>query len=69
MMKPENAGNYQLLVTNKLGEAIGEAKVEVEKRPVKPEFIKKLSPQTVVEGFPVKLEVKADGFPTPKITW
>ncbi|CAH1180870.1 unnamed protein product [Phyllotreta striolata] len=69
IMKPENAGNYQLVLTNKLGEATGDAKIEVEKKPVKPEFIKRLSPQTVVEGFPVKLEVKAEGFPTPKITW
>uniref|UniRef100_A0A6P7FRC9 Obscurin isoform X8 n=1 Tax=Diabrotica virgifera virgifera TaxID=50390 RepID=A0A6P7FRC9_DIAVI len=69
VMKPETAGNYKLLVTNKLGEAIGEAKVEVEKKPIKPEFIQRLFPQTVVEGFPVKLEVKAEGFPAPKISW
>ncbi|KAL3285163.1 hypothetical protein HHI36_019282 [Cryptolaemus montrouzieri] len=67
--KPDNAGNYQLVVTNKLGEAIGNAKVTVERKPAKPEFIVKLSPQTVVEGFPVKFEVKADGYPAPKISW
>ncbi|XP_023017381.2 obscurin isoform X4 [Leptinotarsa decemlineata] len=69
MMKPESAGNYQVQVTNKLGEATGDAKVGVEKRPTKPEFIQRLQPQTVVEGFPVKFEVKAEGFPAPKITW
>ncbi|KAG5881050.1 hypothetical protein JTB14_033964 [Gonioctena quinquepunctata] len=69
LMKPEAAGNYQLLVTNKLGEATGDAKVKVEKIPTKPEFIQRLQPQTVVEGFPVKFEVKAEGFPAPKITW
>lgn len=69
IMKPENAGNYQLIVSNKLGEATGAAKVEVEKKPTKPDFVQRLAPQTVVEGFPVKLEVKAEGFPAPKITW
>ncbi|XP_018567720.1 obscurin isoform X4 [Anoplophora glabripennis] len=69
IMKPDNAGNYQLIVSNKLGEAVGEAKVEVERKPTKPDFIQRLAPQTVVEGFPVKLEVKAEGFPAPKITW
>nr|CAH7742463.1 unnamed protein product [Callosobruchus chinensis] len=68
-MRPEMAGNYQILVSNKLGEAMSEAKVGVDKRPTKPEFIKKLQPQTVVEGFPVKFEVKAEGFPKPTITW
>ncbi|KAJ8919920.1 hypothetical protein NQ315_006449 [Exocentrus adspersus] len=69
VMKPDNIGNYQLVVVNKLGEAMGDAKVEIERKPIKPEFIKRLAPQTVVEGYPVKLEVKAEGFPAPKITW
>lgn len=67
--KPENAGTYQVLVSNRLGEASIEGKVTVEKRPVKPEFTKRLQSQTVVEGFPVKFEVKADGFPEPRISW
>lgn len=68
-MRPENAGKYQVIVSNKLGDCTGDAKVEVEKKPTKPEFITRLFPQTVVEGFPVKFEVKATGFPAPKITW
>ncbi|XP_044758879.1 obscurin isoform X8 [Coccinella septempunctata] len=67
--KPENAGTYQVLVSNRLGESAVEGKVTVERRPVKPEFSKRLQPQTVVEGFPVKFEVKADGYPEPKISW
>lgn len=68
-MKPENVGNYELVVSNKLGDATGEAKVEADNKPSKPEFIMKLKPQNVVEGFPVRFEVKAEGFPAPKITW
>ncbi|XP_060519331.1 obscurin isoform X9 [Cylas formicarius] len=68
-MKPENAGKYELKISNKLGEAAGDAVITTERKPVKPEFSKKLSPQTVVEGFPVKLEAKADGFPKPSIAW
>ncbi|KAK9877930.1 hypothetical protein WA026_020153 [Henosepilachna vigintioctopunctata] len=67
--KPENSGNYQLLVSNRLGESTAEAEVVVEKKPIKPEFIVKLASQTAVEGFPVKFEVKADGYPAPKISW
>lgn len=68
-MKPDIAGNYQLIVTNKLGETSSEAKVDIEKRPQKPTFTKPLMPQTVVEGYPAKFEVKADGVPQPKIMW
>lgn len=68
-VKPENAGNYQLVVSNKLGDLTGDAKVEITKKPVKPEFVLKLHPLKVVEGFPVKFEVKAIGYPEPKITW
>jgi hypothetical protein len=67
--RPENAGKYELVVSNKYGDAMGEANVEVEKKPTKPEFLTRLFPQTVVEGFPVKFEVKAVGHPPPKITW
>lgn len=68
-VKPENAGKYELVVSNKVGDATADAKIHVEKKPTKPEFITRLEPQTVVEGFPVKLEVKAEGFPAPNITW
>lgn len=67
--RPENAGKYEIIVSNKLGDAMSEASIEVEKKPIKPEFITRLTPQSVVEGFPVKFEVKAVGYPAPKITW
>lgn len=69
IMKPENAGVYTLEVSNKLGDITGEAKVEIEKKPTKPEFTGFLVPLTVVEGFPIKMEVKAKGFPAPQIAW
>lgn len=68
-VRPENAGNYTLQAVNRLGENENDAKVEIEKKPVKPEFIVKLQPLTVVERFPAKFEVKVKGFPAPKITW
>ncbi|XP_050295068.1 obscurin-like isoform X13 [Anthonomus grandis grandis] len=69
IMKPENAGKYELKVTNKLGEAVGDALITTERKPTRPQFLQSLFPQTVVEGFPVKMEVKAEGYPAPTITW
>lgn len=68
-IKPENAGTYSLLASNRLGESENNAKIEVEKKPAKPEFILKMEPMTVVEGFPVKFEVQAKGNPPPKVMW
>lgn len=49
---------YSVEVSNKLGEANGEAKVEVEPKEKKPIFISELHDTEVVEGFPVKFEIK-----------
>uniref|UniRef100_A0A0A9VUL5 Muscle M-line assembly protein unc-89 n=1 Tax=Lygus hesperus TaxID=30085 RepID=A0A0A9VUL5_LYGHE len=65
----ENAGNYSLTVTNRLGEATSVADVEVILKDRRPEFQGYLSPTTVVEGFPVKLTVKVGGNPPPELTW
>ncbi|XP_025269387.1 obscurin isoform X6 [Camponotus floridanus] len=67
--RPEDAGIYSLTVSNVLGEITGTAKVEVEEREKRPEFVASLQPQTVVEGFPVKLEVKTTGKPAPELKW
>ncbi|KAB0792164.1 hypothetical protein PPYR_14123 [Photinus pyralis] len=68
-VKPESAGTYTLLASNRLGESENHAQVEIEKKVAKPEFIVRMEPMTVVEGFPAKFEVKAVGFPPPSITW
>lgn len=68
-LKPENVGIYQLVASNKLGEISNDAKVEIEKKPIKPEFVLKMEPLKVVEGFPARFEVKAIGYPEPEIAW
>ena len=68
-VRPENSGIYTLAVSNKLGEVTADAHVETERRPAKPDFVTRLFPQSVVEGFPARFEVKATGYPAPKITW
>ncbi|XP_011689399.1 PREDICTED: muscle M-line assembly protein unc-89 isoform X3 [Wasmannia auropunctata] len=68
-VRPEDAGTYSVIVSNALGEITGTAKVEVEEREKRPEFVASLQPQTVVEGFPVKMEVKTVGKPTPELKW
>ncbi|KAL0112245.1 hypothetical protein PUN28_011952 [Cardiocondyla obscurior] len=68
-VRPEDAGTYSVTVSNALGEITGAAKVEVEEREKRPEFVASLQPQTVVEGFPVKMEVKTIGKPAPELKW
>ncbi|XP_026492682.2 obscurin isoform X6 [Vanessa tameamea] len=67
--RPEDAGVYSLVVTNRLGEVASKAKVEVGQKERKPAFIAELQPAKVIEGFPVKLEVKVIGHPPPTIKW
>lgn len=50
-------------------QAGSKAKVEVTQKERKPAFIAELQPTKVIEGFPVKLEVKILGHPQPKIKW
>lgn len=52
-----------------MGDVRGQAKVEVEPREKRPVFISDLQDAQVVEGFPVKFEVKVIGHPTPKLKW
>ncbi|XP_045774450.1 obscurin isoform X4 [Maniola jurtina] len=67
--RPEDAGSYSLTVTNKLGDVASKANVEIGQKERKPAFIAELHPTKVIEGFPVKLEVKVLGHPQPTIKW
>lgn len=51
---------YSVEVSNKLGDASGQAKVEIEPREKRPCFISDLHDTEVVEGFPVKFEIKGN---------
>ncbi|XP_076666422.1 obscurin isoform X4 [Andrena cerasifolii] len=68
-VRPEDAGTYSLVVSNSLGETTGTAKVEVEEKEKRPEFVATLQPLNVVEGFPVKMVVKVLGKPPPQLQW
>uniref|UniRef100_A0A1B6FN80 Obscurin n=1 Tax=Cuerna arida TaxID=1464854 RepID=A0A1B6FN80_9HEMI len=68
-VKPEDAGSYELTVSNRLGDINTKAKVEVGQKEKKPTFLAQLQPVSVVEGFPAKMEVKVSGHPPPKISW
>ncbi|XP_045498877.1 obscurin isoform X7 [Colias croceus] len=67
--RPEDAGQYSLTLSNKLGDADSKATVEVGQKERKPAFIAELMPAKVIEGFPVKMEVKVLGHPPPIIKW
>ncbi|KAK2576391.1 hypothetical protein KPH14_005736 [Odynerus spinipes] len=68
-VRPEDAGTYSVVVTNKLGDITGEARVLVEDKEKRPEFVGSLQPLTVVENLPAKLEVKVLGKPIPELQW
>ncbi|XP_016767640.1 obscurin isoform X7 [Apis mellifera] len=67
--RPEDAGTYSMTVSNSLGETTGTAKVEIEEKERRPEFVVNLQPLSVMEGFPAKMEVKVLGKPTPRLQW
>lgn len=52
-----------------MGEVQGTAKVEIEPREKKPAFVADLQDSQVVEGFPVRFDVKVIGHPPPKLKW
>ncbi|KAL1110551.1 hypothetical protein AAG570_008079, partial [Ranatra chinensis] len=68
-VSPEHKGLYTLIAANKLGEATSDAMVEIKLKDRRPEFLAHLSPTTVVEGFPVKFNVKVVATPIPELIW
>lgn len=67
--RPEDAGVYSLSVANKLGDISSKAQVEIQQKEKKPAFLAELQPSKVIEGFPIKMEVKVLGHPPPNIKW
>lgn len=58
-----------MAIINRLGELNGLAKITVEPKEKRPAFVADLQDTQVVEGFPIKLEVKLIGYPTPELKW
>lgn len=67
--KLEDAGTYSVAIVNRLGELAGTAIVQVEPKEKRPAFVADLQDTQVVEGFPIKLEVKLIGHPPPTVRW
>lgn len=67
--RPEDAGLYTCTVVNKLGEVEGKARVDVQPREKKPQFVAELQDGSAIEGFPVRMEVKVNGQPNPTVKW
>lgn len=66
---PEDGGNYTVDVVNNLGEASGNADVEIQEKDKKPVFSAELQRTSVVEGFPAKMEIRCNGNPKPTLKW
>lgn len=65
----EDAGAYEVIVSNDLGKATALIEVNVTPTASTPSFITPLRDSKVVEGFPAKLQFKLSGFPLPDISW
>lgn len=60
---------YTVIVRNELGEAKATPIVKVEPRPRKPLFMKEIYDTNVIEGFPLRLDVKYIAHPEPQMAW
>lgn len=65
----EDAGDYEVVVSNDLGKAAAQIEVKVKPAAAAPVFITPLRDSKVVEGFPAKIPFKLSGFPLPEISW
>ncbi|XP_050440742.1 obscurin isoform X7 [Adelges cooleyi] len=67
--KLEDAGIYEVVISNELGKASSQAKATVIPAPKAPEFITPLKNSKVVEGFPAKFQIQLSGYPHPELSW
>uniref|UniRef100_A0A8D8NTA4 Muscle M-line assembly protein unc-89 n=1 Tax=Culex pipiens TaxID=7175 RepID=A0A8D8NTA4_CULPI len=66
---PEDAGIYTCEVKNSLGSATSASITEILPKAKKPQFINELQTISIVEGYPIKMNVKVVGYPMPAINW
>ncbi|XP_065086396.1 obscurin isoform X3 [Ochlerotatus camptorhynchus] len=66
---PEDAGIYTCEVKNEVGKATSASITEIIPKAKKPQFVNELQDISIVEGYPIKLNVKVIGFPSPAINW
>jgi hypothetical protein len=65
----EDAGVYSVVISNKLGELKTSSIVKIQPKASKPVFIKDLIDTNVIEGYPLRLDVKYLGYPEPTLKW
>ncbi|XP_052897549.1 obscurin [Anopheles moucheti] len=65
----EDGGIYTCEVKNKNGEAKSASLTEIVPKGKKPQFVSELMNVNIIEGFPVKLNVKVIGYPQPSVKW
>lgn len=65
----QDAGDYEVVLSNELGKAAAQAEVKVKPAAAEPDFTTPLKDSKVVEGFPAKLQVKLSGYPVPQLSW
>ncbi|XP_052566290.1 obscurin isoform X7 [Culex pipiens pallens] len=66
---PEDAGIYTCEVKNSVGSATSASITEILPKAKKPQFINELQTISIVEGYPIKMNVKVVGYPMPAINW
>nr|XP_029726472.1 obscurin isoform X2 [Aedes albopictus] len=66
---PEDAGIYTCEVVNEVGKATSASIAEVIPKSRKPQFVNELQDMSIVEGYPLKMNVKVVGYPAPAINW
>ncbi|XP_058829179.1 obscurin isoform X2 [Topomyia yanbarensis] len=66
---PEDAGIHTCEVVNAVGKASSASIAEIIPKSKKPQFVNEPMNMSIVEGFPIKMNVKVVGFPAPSINW
>jgi hypothetical protein len=67
--KKSDEGQYELKLTNDVGEATAEAKVAVRKIYSAPSFTQKFSDLQQLPGYDAKFLCKVSGVPKPSVVW